>query len=188
MGKGKRKALDQIVRSDAPKERLPSRPSCGNATHNSGRGTAGSAHSRSRPGTSQPTRDKVIGGHGPSSRWLLAAGDQATPREDGPHGEEAISNGVLGDFEDVDCDRGLGVENEVPAEFGEVHVSEESAESSGDELPDERADGDSEPESVDLPTVRIRSSNTAQTEGRKRQNYASAGKPSSTNNKVSVVR
>ena len=180
MGKGKKKALDEIVGSNAQKKRRISRPFCGDASNNSGRGSAGDAPSRSRPSTSHPPRE--IRGPGPSSRWLLAAGNQAIQGEDRPQGEEALSNG---DFEDVDCDRdGVSQENEVPAEFGEVQASEESAESSGDEMPDERADGNSGPESEDLPTVRIRSSNSPQAEVPNRKN---AGKPSSTTNRVSVV-
>ena len=53
----------------------------------------------------------------------------------------------------------------------------------GDEMPDEHADENSGPESEDLPTVRIRSSNSPQAEVPNRKNV---GKPSSTTNRVSA--
>ena len=80
MGKGKKKALDEIVRSNAQKLRRISRLLSGNASNNLGCGSARYAPSRSRPSTSHPPRE--IRGPGPSARWLLAAGNQAIPEED----------------------------------------------------------------------------------------------------------
>ena len=73
------------------------------------------------------------------TRWLLVASNQVISGEDRPQGEEALRSG---DFQDVNCNRGgVSFENEALEEVGEVQASKESVELSGDEMPDEHADG-----------------------------------------------